>query len=233
MRHPNLGDRRVGRRRSSSRDRPRWQRRAGDRRRAAIPAIVTAVVAIAGLALGACVRPAPLYDDDAGFLSARTGAAVAAPIRVGGLPGIDPNEVVRVWNQDAGRTIAVVDVADPQVLFVGDLPATGPSAWVQPLPDRFGPYTSCVIHYDPSRLLSELGVTGMQHEFGHCLGFRDIERFPQQTRADNEQCTAAGRADYNATALRMSYCYFWTPQLWGGEGDRASLFAAGYGILEG
>ncbi|MET0326708.1 MAG: hypothetical protein ABW219_15935 [Ilumatobacteraceae bacterium] len=195
-------------------------------------AVAIAAIVVSAVGLGACARTARLYDGDAGFPAARTGAAEPAPIRVGGLPGFDTGEVIGVWNRDAGRTIAVVDTAEPQVKFVGDLPASGPAAWVQPLPDRFGPYTSCVIHFDPSRLATDLGITGLQHEFGHCLGFRDIEFFPQKTRADNEQCEAENRPDYNGTALRMSYCFYWTPQLWGGPGDRASLFDAGYGILD-
>jgi hypothetical protein len=190
------------------------------------------VLALAGIAtLTGCFGTTGLYAPDAGFAQARTGSAPATPIRVGALPGVDVNDVISVWNGDAGRTIAVADDANPQVTFVGDLTASSRAAWVQPLPDRFGPYTSCVIHYDPARLTStEMGISGLRHEFGHCLGFRDIEFFPAQNHSDNQQCNAPSQPNYNGTALRMSYCFYWKPQQWGGIADRASLFNARYGV---
>lgn len=131
--------------------------------------------------------------------------------------GIDVAEVIRPWNEMAGRELlrAVPPGTRADIKW-----SPGEATWVRWYYAGRKMY-DCRIYY------SHRTTYVMQHEMGHCLGFYDHVKIPDPWNRPWRQCNRPDLPRYSAYRGSMAYCGFRDPVYrqwrWFGPADQQML----------
>lgn len=148
-------------------------------------------------------------------------------VRVESEPGVDTAEMIRPWNEMAGRELFVIapvgEKADVNLSPLADY------TWVEIKSD--GKHMQhCRIHYRRTAIKYDYI---MQHEIGHCLGFHDHMKLPDSYgRTTLRQCNKPEEPNYSHYRGVMAYCGWHDPLYrkwrWFGPADIDMMKRYGY-----